>query len=185
MTTRRIKALSDIKTREEFERVINDTVDKQIVKERLELRRDAKLLEVRDQFDPDINELADMMQVNVIRAEKYAQAHRDELLPTKLKSAETKFASFGFRTGNPTLVLLNRKWTWAKVVQALKELGGQFRDFVVIKETVDKDGIKARVREDQLAMFGTRIEQTETFYIDPKRDAADPQRIVAEGSVAA
>ena len=104
----RIKAISEIKSRDEFDRVINDIVTMQITKERLELRRDKKILDVRNEFDADINDLAEKMQVNVIRAEKFAAEHREELLPAKKKTAESTFAFFGFRTGNPTLVLLNR-----------------------------------------------------------------------------
>ena len=181
--TRRIKAITEITSRAEFERVINDTVDKQIVKERLELRRDAKILAIRQEFDPDINDLADKMQVNVIRAEKYAETHREELLPSRRKSAETTFAFFGFRTGNPTLALLSRKWTWAMVMDALKRL--YKNDYIVTKESVDKDAVKRDMAGEALAEVGLRIKQDETFFIDPKRDPADPQRLVAEPKIAA
>jgi phage host-nuclease inhibitor protein Gam len=174
---KRLKATAEIKTRLEFDRLIDDTVTLQLIKEGRELERDEQLLAVRDLFDPEISDLDEAIQNNVLRAEKYALDHRDELLPTKLKSAETSFAFFGFRIGNPTLVLLNRKWTWAQVIAQLKLLfDGQF---LLVKTSVDKDGMKARLTPEQLVSVGTRIEQKETFFIDPKRDPADSQRLVA------
>ncbi len=173
----RIKAISEIRSRDEFERVIDNTVTMQIAKERIELRRDAKILAIRQEFDGDINDLSEKMQVNVIRAEKFAAEHREELLPGKKKSADTKFAFFGFRTGNPTLVLLNRKWTWKAVIEAMRECA--LSKFIQIKESVDKDALKLKLDADQLALIGTRIEQREVFFVDPKRDPADPQRLVS------
>jgi phage host-nuclease inhibitor protein Gam len=181
----RIKAISEIKMRDEFDRVINDIVTMQIVKERLELRRDKKILDVRIEFDSDINDLAEKMQVNVIRAEKFAAEHREELLPAKKKTAESTFAFFGFRTGNRTLVLLNRKWTWKKVIDEIKALGGPWLKFVATKESIDKDAMKARLSEGELFSVGTRIEQKEVFFVDPKRDPADPQRLVSTSQEAA
>lgn len=183
MTTRRIKAISEIKSRTEFDKIIDDTVTMQLAKERMELRRDKQILNVRESFDPDINDLAEKMEVNVLRAEKYAEDHRDELLPAKKKSGETVFAFFGFRTGNPTLVLLNRKWTWKQVIAEIKTLG--WVKFIQVKESVDKDAMKASCTPEQLALAGTRIEQKEVFFLDPKRDPADPQRLVSPAREAA
>jgi hypothetical protein len=117
----------------------------------------------------------------LVRAEKFAAEHRDELLPDKRKTAETTLAFFGFRTGNPTLVLLNRKWTWKKVVEFLK---GQtlWQKFLAIKVGVDKDAMKSQLTPEQLATCGCRIEQNETFFVDPKRDPADPQRLISNSS---
>ncbi len=182
--THRIKALSEIRSRDEFERVIDNTVTMQIAKERLELRRDLKILAIRNELDADINDLSEKMQVNVIRAEKYAAEHREELLPGKKKSADTKFAFFGFRTGNPTLVLLNRKWTWAKVIEAIKATASAFwRSYIITKESVDKDALK-QLQPEQLAEVGLRVDQREVFFVDPKRDPADPQRLVSQQEAA-
>jgi hypothetical protein len=172
----RIKAGATIKTRAEFEAVIDDIVTRQMTKERLEWRRDKQILAIRETFDGDIADVA--------AAERYADEHREDLLPAKLKTAETSFAKFGFRTGNPTLVLLNRKWTWKAVVAALK-LWANGRQFIVVSEAPDKDAMKLQLTADQLAFVGTRIEQKETFFIEPKRDPADPQRLVSEAKAAA
>jgi phage host-nuclease inhibitor protein Gam len=174
----RIKAVSEIKARWEFDQVIDRTVEMQIAKERLELRRDKAILGIRETFDKDIADLAEIMEINVLRAEKFAAEHRGELLPGTKKTAESTFAFFGWRTGNPTLVLLNRKWTWAKVIGALKAWADG-RNYIVTKESVDKDAMKMKLDPERLASVGTRIEQSETFFIDPKRDPADPQRLTS------
>ncbi len=176
MTTR-IKSISEIRSRAEFDQILENIVTMQLAKERTELRRDKKLLAIRAEYAVELNDLALVMETNVLRAEKYATAHRDELLPGKKKTAETSVTFFGFRTGNPTLVLLNRKWTWAKVITALK-LYAEGRKFIIVKESPDKDAMKLQLSADHLAAVGTRIEQSETFFIDPKRDPADPRRLV-------
>ena len=182
-TTHRIKAGTEIKNRAEFERVLENIVIAQLTKERLENRRDKKIVDVRSEFETEINDVAEKMQANVIRAEKYAETHREELLPAKRKTGETAVTFFGFRTGNPTLVLLNRKWSWKAVIASLKECG--LVDYIITKETPDKDRMKVRLSEHDLFRVGTRIEQKEVFFIDPKRDPADPQRLVSEPRIAA
>jgi phage host-nuclease inhibitor protein Gam len=183
MKTTRIKAISDVGSRAEFDELLENIATMQLAKERLELRRDARLLTVLKEFNPDITDLGEKMETAVLRAEKYATTHREELLPGKKKTAETGVAFFGFRTGNPTLVLLNRQWTWTKVLEAMKQFS--LSSFIITKEAPDKDAMKSRLAPAQLATLGTRIEQHETFFIDPKRDPADPQRLVSPAKAAA
>ena len=177
--TTRIKAISDIGSRAEFDSLLEQIAIMQLSKERLELRRDRKLLNIRADYDPDIKDVAEKMEAAVLRAEKYATTHREELLPGKKKTSETGVAFFGFRTGNPTLVLLNRKWTWKKVIEAIRTCFGNPEQFIITKEVVDKDAMKLSRTDEERAMVGTRIEQHETFFIDPKRDPADPQRLIS------
>ena len=129
MKTNRIKAISEIRSRAEFDQILENIVTMQLAKERLELRRDHHILNVRADYEEDIKDLAMVMEANVLRAEKYATTHREELLPAKKKTSETGVAFFGFRTGNPTLVLLNRKWTWAKVIEAIRNRFGNPEQF--------------------------------------------------------
>jgi hypothetical protein len=70
------------------------------------------------------------------------------------------------------------------VIEAIKERGG-WKYLIQIKESVDKDAMKRDCAPDVLAEFGTRIEQGEVFFVDPKRDPADPQRLVSEPKIAA
>lgn len=175
--TRRIKALSDVRSRAEFDQLLEDIAIMQLAKERLELRRDHQILCVRTACDGEINDVADKMDAAVLRAEKYATTHRSELLPGKKKTSETSVAVFGFRIGNPTLVLLNRQWSWKAVLEKLR--ASRRFDLIITKQEPSKDAMKASLDDAGRAQFGTRIKQDETFFIDPKRDPKNPQRLAA------
>lgn len=181
MTTKRIKAISDVRSRAEFDQLLEDIAIRQLTMERLTLRQDAKILAIRAEFDVDLKDLAQDQEAAVLRAEKYATAHREELLPGKKKTSETGVALFGFRTGNPTLVLLNRTWSWKKVIAAIKEHWApkDAARVIAVKESVDKDVLKQSYTAEELAGIGARVEQHETFFIDPKRDPANPQRLAS------
>lgn len=116
-------------------------------------------------------------------AEKYADAHRDELLPIKdRKSADIGPATIGYRTGNPSTKTLAKTWTWEKVLAALKL--HQLDAYIATKEDVAKAKILADRKPDEklgvevltnakgkpvaLAVVGIRIDQAECFYIEPK-----------------
>jgi phage host-nuclease inhibitor protein Gam len=175
----RLKADPAIANRSEFERLLNDIATDQILRDGLVIERDAQLAEIRETSDQEIGPIEARMKAALIRAEKYAETHRDELFPGKLKSAETGLTIFGFRLGQPTLSLLNKKWSWEEVIKALKAKG--LAQFVVTTEKPDKDGLKAQLNDEQLASVGARISQSEAFYVEPKRDAAPEQRLVGEG----
>jgi phage host-nuclease inhibitor protein Gam len=159
--------------REEFERAIDEIAKLETAKRALAAARDAAVQAVQEEHGPDIQNAADQIEGLTLLCEKYALTHRDELLSGDRKSAETPLAVFGFRLGNVTLKLLNRKWTWEQVVEALKS-APTLRRYVRVKEEVDKDGIKANPDLDdaRLAGLGLRLEQTETFFIEPKAEGS-------------
>ena len=175
----RLKPEADIATRAEFNTVLDAIANGQIERDAMVLERDNELLQVREEFDPKINALNERMNALILRAERFATIHRDELFG-KLKSAASALTNYGFRLGNPTLKLLSRKWSWDQVLDALKAKG--LTQFVVVKETPDKDAMKAQLDDEQLAAVGCRIDQGEAFYVEPKRDAAADQRIATEGT---
>jgi len=175
--SKRIKPVASIETRQQFEALVDATCHLQLTLEKLINKRDRALAAVRDEHDGEIERLAAEIKANVLQAEKFATVRRDELLPGREKSAATSLAVFGFRIGNPTLVLLNRKWTWQSVLDAL--IGKDRFDLIITKQSPDKDAIKSKLDDEERAAIGTRIEQTECFYIDPKRDEAPEQRLTA------
>ena len=66
--------------------------------------------------------------------------------------------------------MLNRKWTWATVLEHLKGLGRYVRTV----EEVDKESIKAaKMSDGELAGMGLRLDQKERFYIEPKADEGE------------
>lgn len=177
MKTSRLKAPS-LSSRIEFERCVDDLARTTVALRKLEARRDDKLQQVRAEWEPSVREASARTESLTLLVEKYAEEHREELLPGKLKSAETSLAVFGFRLGNPTLKLLNRRCSWEGVVAALKLLG--LAQFVRTVEEADKDGIKgANLPKDQLDQLGVKIDQVETFYVEPKEQPTAQEARVA------
>jgi phage host-nuclease inhibitor protein Gam len=162
----RIKSIA-YKTREEFTAAVNQAAQLQTEIRIIEADRDKHLQTVQSVFSESLKTKAAELKALVALAEKYAETHRDELLPSKAKSAQTELAVFGFRLGNPTLSLLNKKWSWETVVEKLKAFGKT--TFVRTVEEADKDAIKAAtLTDDERAAFGVKITQSETFFIEPK-----------------
>jgi phage host-nuclease inhibitor protein Gam len=177
-----------IKNSQQLIVVIDNTVEQQMEKERLEIERDKEILAIREKFDAGDEEtsglkfIGEAIQTNLAMIEEYARANRAELLAETNKS-ETSFAIFGFRIGNPALALLSEKWTWDKVVAAIKEkFGKKAPQFIRVKEEPDKAALKNHLDDAGRKSIGTVLERKETFFVDPKRDPADPHRLVASSS---
>lgn len=175
----RIKAAADLATREEFEALLNDIATDQLLREGLVTERDARIAEIQEEAGKEIGPIDDQIKTAVIRAEKFAAAHRAELFRGENKSAETALTFFGFRWSTPALATLNRKWNWEAVLKALKE---QFPGkFILTEEKPDKSTMKAQLDAAQLARVGCRVTQSESFFVEPKRDEAPERRLVGEG----
>ena len=96
---------------------------------------------------------------------------RGALLQGDAKSGETGKARWGWRLGNPTLVLLSRKFTWGAVCNKIKEMG--LTAYLKVSDPKpDKDKLKAELDDERLAALGLRIEQTEAYWVEPKTDTA-------------
>lgn len=171
-----------IKSRDQFDAVIDDLVEKQLQKERIEIERDKQILALREIFDagkddgetPGLKELSEAIAANLAMAGEYAAAKMAG------EKGETSFADFGFRTGPPSLSLLDPKSTWDKVVAAIKlQFKKKAGQFIRVKEEPDKAAIKNHLDDAQRKAIGTVLERKETFFVDPKRDPSDPHRLVA------
>jgi len=161
----RIKATS-FALRAEFDQALDTIAELQVSIRKHEALRDAAIQQVRDTHEPKIQSLTEQARGLVVLAEKYAETHRGELFAGNLKSAETPLSIFGFRVGNPTLKLLNKKWSWEGVLDAVKRrFPGRF---VRTTEAVEKDSLKAQLTDEQLAEVGCRIDQAETFFVEAK-----------------
>jgi phage host-nuclease inhibitor protein Gam len=153
-------------TRGEFVQALDDVASMSVELRKMEADRDAKLQEIQEAFNEDILDIKKKIKGLVAQAEKYALSHQSELFTAGKKSGETSLSFFGFRTGNPTLVLLNKKWSWEEVLNALKTK--TLTEFIVTKRFADKDAMKALLSASDLAAVGCRIEQDEAFWVEPK-----------------
>jgi phage host-nuclease inhibitor protein Gam len=140
-------------------------------------RRDKAIQLVREEHDGPIEEMGKRIKALTKLAETYCLARRAEVFPGKDKSHATALARFGFRVGNPTLSLLNRKWTWDAVKTAI--IGCDLFKFIRTVQEVDKDALKSsKLTDAELAAIGLRLDATERFFIDSKSEDAD--RITSE-----
>lgn len=167
----RLKSTNTIETRAQFESTVDDICKLQLDREQRVTLRDRLLAEIMEEHNPAIEAIGTEISAKLVLCEKYATTHRDSLFG-KLKSAASSLGVFGFRTGNPKLVLLNRKWKWADVLTSLKSLGKT--DLIRTKEEPDKDALH-KLDDSELAAVGLRIDQDEAFFIEPKRE--NPERI--------
>lgn len=167
MATTRVKAVA-FATRDEFEAACDEIARMEVERRGLESARDEQIQAVQEKHEPEIQQIKQDIEMLVGKADAYAKEHRDEVLPAKRQSGETKLALFGFRWGNKTLALLSNRWTWDGVIAGLKAAG--MDAFVRVKEEVDKDAVKDQLAESVLAQHGMRIKQAETFWVEPKTD---------------
>jgi len=102
----------------------------------------------------------------VTAAETWATSNPAEF--GKNKSIKFVHGTVGFRTSTPALALLNRKWSWEKVLAKLQQLGNWV--FIRKKLEVDKDAIinaHGEVWSDEtLAGFGVKVTQDESFFVE-------------------
>lgn len=169
MTNKRLKPAATIETRLGFEATVDEICKLQLDREQRVTLRDRMLMEIQEEHNPEIEGISQDIAAKLLLCEKYALTHRETLFG-RLKSAASHLGTYGFRTGNPTLKLLNRKWKWDDVLVTLKAIGRT--ECVRTKEEANKDALKM-LDDAELAKVGLRIEQAEAFYIEPNRDKAD------------
>jgi len=92
--------------------------------------------------------------------ELFALIHKDELFADR-KTRTLVFGEIGFRKSTKLKTLT--KWTWEKVLGAIKDFG--FLDAVRIKESVDKDALK-QWPDDRLEMVGVVRHEADAFGYD-------------------
>ena len=164
---------------------LNSTVDNvaklEVELRRLQAERDKEMQALREKHDGRIEHVEKTIKRLVALAETYCLAHRGNVFTAASKSAASALARFGFRDGNPSLCLLNRKWKWESVIEALR--AAKLFEFLrtVTVTDVNKDKLKTSQLSDvELAAVGLRIDQAERFFVEPKSD--DAARITTDSA---
>ena len=153
---------------EEFRADVNLTAEKILEIRKLELARDKAVQKILEERNPEIQALTEEAKAILSRADVYAKQHRDEVFPAGAKTSETELCTYFLRLGNPTLTALNSKWNEKAQVDACKA-DPCWQQFVRVKESLDKDAIKAAGFSDsELAFKGLRISQSERLTVEPK-----------------
>jgi len=95
---------------------------------------------------------------------RFGETNKDTLF-AKIKSRALAFGEIGFRASTRA-VLLSRKWTWERVLKALKE-GGM--GCVRTKEEVDKDALRG-LKPEEMEAVGVKLQKDDGFYYELKEE---------------
>jgi phage host-nuclease inhibitor protein Gam len=171
------KQLSPTLTRSDIDLLLSDLQLTCANEQRILALKNEQIAKVEQSYALDLAALDTAKATLTGQIQRWAEANPAEF--GKKKSIETPCGKFGFRTGTPKLSPLNRKWTWASILAAMKS-NPFWAGWVRIKEEVDKEKILADARPselstDLLATVGIRVTQDETFFIEPKLEQSEPR----------
>ena len=127
-----------VTSRAEAEQVVNEMAVLANEVAGLNAEMDAQIIALKEKYSPLVADREAKLDLYAADLEAWAIAHPEEF--GKKKSIEFLNGALGFRTGTPKLCLLNRKWTWDTVTDAVARL---LPNFVRNKPEVDKAGIIA------------------------------------------
>lgn len=155
-------------TIDEFRADINQIAEKIIAIRKLELARDKKVQEIIAAKNGEIEKLKEEAAVILGKCDLYAKNNRESVFPAGTKTSETELCTFYLRMGAKALKALNSKWNEQATIDACKA-DPAWKNFVRVKESLDKDAIKAAGFTDaDLAFKGLRLTQTERLTVEPK-----------------
>ena len=164
-------------TRDDAEQAMNALALAENNKRKLVAARDAAVLKVQENSAPGIAECETFIEQKTVELQAWAESHPDAFAKGR-KSLELAAGTLGFRTGTPKLCLLSRAWNWKKVADALMV---HLPNFIRSVPEPDKEGLLAQ-REELATMFpliGIKVEQGESFFIEPKLTDTDAKQSVA------
>jgi phage host-nuclease inhibitor protein Gam len=162
-------------TRPQVEALAQSIVRAQIDRETLVASRDQAVLAASEQYQPEIEALAQAIDADLSLLESWAAAHPEEF-PRDSRSTTLAGHRIGWRKGQPR-AKGKRGWTWAKILDLLLQSPDDLRArYLRTKHEIDRAAlIAARDHHpEDLAALQVTIEQAETFYLDPSRDGQDP-----------
>ncbi len=163
-----------ITSRAEFEAKVDEIAALDVELRSLSVEMDEKLQTVRDHYADRLEAKTRYRDSLFHACDSYASKHQEEVLTPGLRRGETALAHYGFRLGNPTLVLLNSKTKWKDVLSNIRARGEEWvKKYITHPEPkANKDAIKENLNDEELASIGCRIEQTDSFWLTPKDDNA-------------
>jgi phage host-nuclease inhibitor protein Gam len=178
-------------TRHDVECLVNDIATLKNNERRITAQMDAELQAVRERYTSNLEAIDSSLAEKTDLVQMWAEAHPEEF--GKRKSIEFGSGTIGFRTGTPKLALLNRRWNWKAVLEALKNrVWGS--TFIRTIEEIDKDKIITASRtprgthlDDKEPIFvlpqatltniGVKVVQDESFYVDPNLTELETRQI--------
>lgn len=177
---RRIKIpLDTINTRAEAELMVSDITQITLNQMKLTERMEREIAAVRDKYAKSVAQCEEALTAKTESLRAWAEA-RPEEFPKDRKSIQFATGAIGFRTGTPALVLLSRKWTWAKALESVQRW---LPNFIRNAPEIDKEALIAQ-RDDKIIQLalqncGLKIHQAETFYVEPAITETEARKTVA------
>lgn len=169
----RIKSTTTIITRDQAEALVAEIADLSIDQREIKNTMDAEILAIKDRHTAELARIGATITERHQIVQSWAQANPDAF--GKIKSIQFQCGKVGYRTGTPKLTLLNRTWTWDKVLAAVERV---LPAFTRSKAEIDKEAIINQREElaEYLPMIGVKVAQDESFFIEPDLSAL-PTRI--------
>jgi len=175
MARQKVNVQLNLRTWSQVDRALRDIARIDLKVRDVENRFNAKIAELKEQMAARVEPLAQQKARLERDIKDFCEFHRDEF--EKEKTKVFNFGKLGFRKTPAALKTLAR-WTWAKVLMKLEEIGRS--DFIRVKKSVDKDAIRtAGLNEDELRMLGLVLESKEEFWYEcdhHKLDNFQPER---------
>jgi phage host-nuclease inhibitor protein Gam len=155
-------------SRPEAELLVNEIALSENRRRILAAEADEKILAIRESYTPALDQCAADIKVKSSIVKVWADANPEEF--AKKKHVEFFSGKVGYRTGTPKLKCRSG-WTIARVLETLKTLEWGFA-FIRIIEEIAKDELisainQGRLTEKEQSEIGVRVEQDESFYIEP------------------
>lgn len=155
------------KTRAEIEAEADEIAKIRIKIRRLTVARDAAVLKINEQYNPQIKALDAERESRENALAPFVSARKEELMG-KNKSASSPLSMYGFRTGQTVVRNITGKPD-AAVAYELFEAARS--DCAKATYSLDKSGIKKALKNGD-AHIGDlfEMEVVERFYVEPKTD---------------
>jgi phage host-nuclease inhibitor protein Gam len=137
-------------------------------KERIQAERDETMARLFKTYEKDLTATVEEEKDLTLQLQQYYMAHLKECETDGRKSIELTYGIIGRRNSPASLKLLNKSWTWTAVLVKLREAFGAA--FIRPRDPeIDKEAVKSGVAEADLALYGLKLEQEETFYVELTR----------------
>lgn len=156
-----------VTTRHDAERVTGEIALATANKIKTVAAMDAEILALKEKYGPQLAVYDADLTARTEALQVWASAHPEEF-PKGLKSITFVGGRIGFRTATPSLVPLNRKWTWEKITRQVCSI---LPNFIRNAPEVDREAILAQRDEEAikavLPTCGLKVHQGESFYVEP------------------
>ena len=163
-------------TRAQMETLVREISALKLNEKTLLAEMDAQLQAVRDEFEPRLTAIAQLLAVKTAAARDWADASPAEF--SGRKSIEFIHGAVGFLTGMPKLKILDKANDVLDALHARPD----GRNYIRVKEELNKEQLisdfAARILDEHdLQQLGAEVVREESFYVEPKLTSAEARQI--------